>query len=207
MNKPLTRPNTNRVLKYQHKFTYFMRTIPNISTLLKRLDVAIDEFLLKPIMNNYNFKCSERLWYSLPPRMGGLGVIIPSEVADIYHQNSRDVTADLVKRIVQQNCNTSEDQTIEQQSTSETRSTSKHAIRAEKNRRNEEKSSYVKSTLTPQSCKLLEAITETGASNWLTTMPLKEHGFYLSKQVFWDSINLRYGIQLADKTPNKMCLW
>ena len=33
---------------------------------------------------------------------------------------------------------------------------------------------------------------ETGASNWLTTLPLEEKGFYLNKREFFDSVNLRY---------------
>ena len=61
---------------------------------------------------------------------------------------------------------------------------------------------YVRGTLNPQKLKILEAITEKGASNWLTTMPIKEHGFYLSKQEFWDSIRTRYGIALT-RLPSK----
>ena len=38
---------------------------------------------------------------------------------------------------------------------------------------------------------------EKGASNWLTSMPIREHGFYLNKQEFWDSIKTRYGIPLS----------
>ena len=33
-------------------------------------------------------------------------------------------------------------------------------------------------------------------------MPLKEHGFYLNKQIFWDSLCLRYGIQMS-RLPSK----
>ena len=32
----------------------------------------------------------------------------------------------------------------------------------------------------------LEAYLENGASIWLTAIPLKEHGFALDKQSFWD---------------------
>ena len=28
-------------------------------------------------------------------------------------------------------------------------------------------------------------------------MPIKEHGFYLNKQEFWDSVKTRYGIPLS----------
>ena len=38
-----------------------------------------------------------------------------------------------------------------------------------------------------------EICCETGASNWLTTLPLQDKGFDLTKREFWDAIRLRYG--------------
>ena len=71
----------------------------------------------------------------------------------------------------------------------------KTTIRAEKLRREEEKVEYVKSQLDATQMKIYEAITEKGASSWLTALPLKDHDFYLAKQIFWDTISLRYGIR------------
>ena len=34
---------------------------------------------------------------------------------------------------------------------------------------------------------------EEGASIWLTTIPLKDEGYDMSKQEFWDLIRIRYG--------------
>ena len=48
----------------------------------------------------------------------------------------------------------------------------------------------------PTRMRLLEATLEAGSSNWLTTLPIKEHGFYLEKQAFWDTLYLRYNIQI-----------
>ena len=62
----------------------------------------------------------------------------------------------------------------------------------------------VKSNLNPRQLKLLEAVTEKGASSWLNALPLKEHNFYLDKQTFWDTIHLRYGLDLA--RSDQMCL-
>ena len=182
------------IFGFQHKYTYFLRTIPDISTDLKRLDQAIDEQFLKPIMDNYEFNYSERQWYSLPPRKGGLGIIIPSEVSDTFYRNSRYMTANLVSKIVNQHKQTISMENEQQQQTG--------FILTEKSRREEEKLAYVRGTLNPKKLKILEAITEKGASNWLTTMPIKEHGFYLSKQEFWDSIRTRYGIPLT-RLPSK----
>ena len=175
--------------------TYFLRSLPDISNELKRLDQAIDEQLLKPLLDNYAFNYSERKWYSLPTRRGGLGIIIPSEVSDMFYRNSRCMTNDLVYKIVNQNraervkSDTTPDQTLSE-------------IRAGKRQKEEETLTYVKGTLDPQKLKILEAISEKGASNWLTTMPIREHGFHLSKQEFWDSIRTRYGIPLT-RLPSK----
>ena len=40
--------------------------------------------------------------------------------------------------------------------------------------------------------------TKKGVSNWLTILPITEHGFELSKQQFWDSVRLRYGWEIAN---------
>ena len=90
------------IFGFQHKYTFIMRTIPDISSYLKQLDKAIDDYLIKPILNGHNFNYAERQWYSLPPRLGGLGIIIPSELSNVFYQNSRNVTTELVRRIVNQ---------------------------------------------------------------------------------------------------------
>ena len=50
--------------------------------------------------------------------------------------------------------------------------------------------------------KLLEIISEKGASLWLTILPNKDEGFQLDKQTFWDLIRIRYGYQLT-RLPEK----
>ena len=44
---------------------------------------------------------------------------------------------------------------------------------------------------------LLEITLESGSSNWLTTPPIKEHGFYLEKKAFWDTFYLRYNYETS----------
>ena len=49
----------------------------------------------------------------------------------------------------------------------------------------------------------LELASEWGASNWLTVLPIQEHGFTLHKSAFHDAITLRYGwdVRLPDRCP------
>ena len=76
-----------------------MRTVPNISPLLKPLDDEIDIFI-KTLLNDHQFSKEERLLYSLPPKFGGLGIIVPSKISDQEHQNSRAITNNMVTRVI-----------------------------------------------------------------------------------------------------------
>ena len=53
--------------------------------------------------------------------------------------------------------------------------------------------------------KLLELSTEPTAYNWLTTIPLMEHDFYLNKTKFWDSIRICYDIRLKYLPSRYVC--
>ena len=46
--------------------------------------------------------------------------------------------------------------------------------------------------------RLNEMACEKGASNWLNAHPLKEYGFDLNKQQFWDAISKRYRWPLSN---------
>ena len=46
--------------------------------------------------------------------------------------------------------------------------------------------------------RLVKISTEKGVSNWLTMLPITEHGFELSKQQFWDSVSLQYGWKITN---------
>ena len=48
----------------------------------------------------------------------------------------------------------------------------------------------------------MEISCEKGASLWLSTLPIKEEGFQIDKQSFWDLIKIRYGHQLT-RLPNE----
>ena len=58
---------------FQHKYTYFMRTIPNISTFLQPIeDFLTDTFI--PTLFGSSISRTERELFSLPTRLGGLGL-------------------------------------------------------------------------------------------------------------------------------------
>ena len=56
-----------------------------------------------------------------------------------------------------------------------------------------DRSSSLRTHLDPSSQRALDLASAKGASNWLTTRPLQEHGFALHKSAFHDAVALRYG--------------
>ena len=48
------------------------------------------------------------------------------------------------------------------------------------------------SRMTPAEKRANEISRDTGASNWLTSLPIEEKGFHLNKGEFWDAVHLRY---------------
>ena len=63
---------------------------------------------------------------------------------------------------------------------------------------------HLKDNMSAKSKRLLQLSTEKGVSNWLTVLPIAEHGFELSKQQFWDSTGLRYGWEIS-RLPTCPC--
>ena len=51
----------------------------------------------------------------------------------------------------------------------------------------------MRSLLSDGCLRLFEVSCEKGASTWLSALPLKEYGFDLHKEEFWDALCLRYG--------------
>ena len=57
----------------------------------------------------------------------------------------------------------------------------------------------------PLDTKRMELLSAKGASSWLTTLPLKEHGFLLSRRDFRDALALRYDWQLESVPATCVC--
>ena len=51
----------------------------------------------------------------------------------------------------------------------------------------------------------VEIAQSNGASNWLSSLPIKEEGFHLNKREFWDAISLRYNWPIPHLPTNCAC--
>ena len=63
----------------------------------------------------------------------------------------------------------------------------------------------LRSTLSDEQKRLNELNREQGACSWLTTIPLLEQGYDLTKQLFLDLIRIRYGWTLTRLPSNCEC--
>ena len=180
-----------------HKFTYFMRTIPGISNLLLPLDKAIDCFI-KTIFDDHEFSSTERKLWSLPVRMGGMGIPIPSEIADEQYRNSRTINAKLTTKVCDQQ-RQYEDIEIDVKK-------AKSEVKVKKNERYDRVLREITENLeSTDKAKALEAAQEKGASSWLNVLPLKTQGYALDKQSFRDALFTRYGIPLKRLPSHCVC--
>ena len=80
-----------------------MRTIPNISHLLQKIDDVILANFIPAITGGKNVSEIERKLLSLPVKLGGLGIPIFSEICETEYSNSLIITENLRNNIIQQN--------------------------------------------------------------------------------------------------------
>ena len=78
----------------------------------------------------------------------------------------------------------------------------KQNIKKAKFKRNKDLLQSIIGSTNKEKQNLIQITTEKGASSWLTTLPIKDEGFQLDKQSFWDLVKIRYGHQLS-KIPDK----
>ena len=96
----------------RHRWTYFMRTLPDIERLLQPLEHAISDVLI-PSLIGRNCSETEHNLLVLPVHMGGLGLINPSVSADAEYQASIRVSAPLISKLEVQSHETPEEAEVQ----------------------------------------------------------------------------------------------
>ena len=174
---------------YKLELNFCMRTIPSIGEDLKRIDEILTSQVIPAITRGIQPNDTERRLFSLPPSLGGLGIPIFSELADREFSNSTILTEQLQKNILsQESQNNINKEAIKK---------IKAKIKRDKMELYQQHLNAIKDSLPEDKIKLIEISCEKGASLWLSTMPIKEEGFQIDKQSFWDLIKIRYGHQLT----------
>ena len=165
-----------------HKYTYFLRTIPQMETYLEPLDKLIEEQFLPTLLDTIVTEQDRKL-YSLPVKHGGLGIPKLSETCQIQHEQSQQISSPLKILILAQSSQLPDQETVK---------TIRKEKSSERERLLKEKVREIDETLTPETLKAVKDTRHPGASAWLSVLPLKEHGFSLNKGEFRDAVLLRY---------------
>ena len=162
-----------------------MRKIPDIGELLKPLENVIRLKLLPALTEGRACSDDERTLLSLPVRLGGLGIIDPSKISDDEFENSCKMTKDLTSAIRSQQSEIPDD--LDDMSR-----LCKLEIRSERRAKQLEVLEDLKLRMSSDQVRVNEIARESGSSNWLTCLPLENREYVLSKQEFWDALNLHY---------------
>ena len=160
------------------------RTIFNTSHLIKPLEDAIRTYVIPALTGRAPPNDVERDLFSLPCRLGGIGIGHPSKTAAFEYFASQRVTKPLCQLILQQ------DPTYYFE-TCEAQSQAKSDVHEERRKKQSADASALLSSFPPLKFAMSLA-QEKGASSWLTALPIEEHGFTLHKGAYRDALALRY---------------
>ena len=124
----------------------------------------------------------------LPVRLGSLGLQNPINMSREQHRASKLICAPLVDRIVNQDHHLGECSAVQQGT--------KARLRSRKRNQQKEEAKNLQNQLSSSLQRSMELSQEKGASAWLTSLPIDDHGFALHKSAFRDALSLRYGWSL-----------
>ena len=178
------------VYSVSRRWQFVCRTTPHISQHLQDLELEIRQNLLPAILGGRNINDEQRTMFSLPARLGGLGIQIPTEDADFEYGNSLLMTEQLTEAIYLQKSRLELDEDGLKKVRSE--------VRTRKSERYVHLKEHLKDRVSESEFKMMELASERGASVWLTTLPIKEFGFRLNKQQFVDALSMRYNLPLQN---------
>ena len=176
------------VFGLSHRWTYFLRTLPDIAPFLEPLERAIAD-LLVPAITEHATTQEERDLLELPVRLGGLGLVNPARIASQEYEASVKITGPLVRQIVEQTHKPPDEMEIK---------TLQTTARREKDERLKMQCEQVRKSLPGKTERAVELALEKGASNWLTVIPVKDMNFNLNKKEFRDAIKQRYDWEITD---------
>ena len=179
----------------QHRFTYFLRTIPGMELYLEPLDKIIsDKFI--PNLFGSSVNDEERKLFSLPIREGGLGLRIFSDTAKLEFETSKAVNLPLIALIIKQSVFTPDQG---EQNEAKTKATNNKSMAQKRT------SQIIHENLPENTKKVMNEAKQKGASSWLSARPSKEHGFFLHKADFKDALALRYNKTIKNMPSHCPC--
>ena len=152
-----------------------MRCIPNIQTFLAPLETIIQTRFLPNLTGQPSFSdVDSKQLFALLARLGGLGVVDPSQYSVFQFSVSVAITAPLVQSILRQSFASSADILCDQLE-------AKQCIVAEHHKSITDSYNFLVPLLSSSLHRSVLLSGALGSSSWLTALPLTEHGFALHK--------------------------
>ena len=183
------------------KWNYLLRVtdweVLSLSEILKPLESAIQSQFIPAITGQPPPGGLVREMLALPVRHGGLGLMNPIASAKEQRNSSQLICAPLIHQIQHQKHNLGQCQEAQQ--------SIKAQLRSSKRIRQNEEAKRVWDQLPIHLQRSLELSQEKGASTWLTSLPIEDHGFALHKAAFKDALSLRYGWAILNPPSHCTC--
>jgi hypothetical protein len=181
----------------RHRWRFLQRTLPNSSTAFEPLEQMIRGKFIPALLGGRLVSDAERALLSLPGKYGGFAIDNPVQTAAGNHEMSKRLTEPLVDQLLTQ------DLTLRVNHNEQ--SLCKATAKRDTERRFQKTASEVKATLNPDQQRAMLAAQEAGASALVTTLPLRRHGFALTKTEFRDQFLMRYRWPLPDLPVTCAC--
>ena len=179
------------------RWCFLQRTIPNCKEFFGPLEEAIRDKLIPAIVGR-KVTDLERNIFSLPVRLGGLGIQNPCDTAEREFKNSMTVTRSLTKLIEDQGDDLSRYDPIEIK-------TLTAKLKSEKEEMFKSKLDSLFPEMNQTLKRYVELACEKGAGVWLSALPLQAAGYIMNKQEFRNAICLRYGRAVPNTPPYCAC--
>ena len=164
-------------------WVFFLRTMEGIAPLLQPLEDTICLQFLPSLTGRDAPTDAERELLALPARLGGLGLVNPTATSGEYTDSLR-LSGPLASLITLQS--------MDLGVAREQQQAIKATLRAERRRRQDSTARDLKARLPRHLQRCAELASEKGASSWVTTLPIADHGFALHKGAFRNALCLRY---------------
>ena len=181
---------------FTSKWTFLVRTTPDIGSLLKPLDDMIRLKFLPALTGQNAPNNTERDLLALPARLGGIGIIDPTQLNSITLYHLKECFK--VSLILQQS-------TSYPAYCKELQRKAKLDAYQAKRQHETTCANDLFNKIPHNQQRALEASKEKGASSWLSSLPIAEHGFALHKGAFRDALCLRYGWRPPHLPSNCVC--
>eukprot|EP00731_Ephydatia_muelleri_P006528 Em0003g776a len=150
------------------RWIFLARAIPNIRHLMQPLEDIIRSKLIPNLTGRSAPFDTERELYSLPARLGGMGLINPSTLSQSEFHSSSLISQPLVSNILSHNYDYNEETLTEQQKSI------KEVVKMKLNRNNTAATQL--RAMLPSNLQLaMDLCQEKGASSWRTVLPIEEH--------------------------------